>query len=230
MGVVAIDVVEKRAALLPGLAEEGAGGVGQFGGVAADGVACDIDAELFRRLVVSVLAVHRDEVSGVVQLLVEGAHPGFDGEETHGAVAMRVEPGLHDLAHRLADGHGRIRVLEAQALRGETVDVGRQVLDRPAADAAGVEVHVVRGEEQDVERRRGERGAQGQQCGQEGGREEVFHGGGSFCDGRSEKQKAALADGPFAVFRERLPGVTGADHGLEVLAIVHGAAGGEDGW
>ena len=45
-------------------------------------VSAIVDAELLRRLVVGVLAEHRDQVAGVVQLLVEGADLGFQRERS----------------------------------------------------------------------------------------------------------------------------------------------------
>ena len=56
-------------------------------------------------------------------------------------------PGEHDLSRRLADSDDGVGVLKAQPLRGERVDVRGEVFHRPAIHVAGVEVHVIRGEE-----------------------------------------------------------------------------------
>ena len=117
MRIVTIDIVEERAALLTGHFQKLPGGFGQFARVSADRVIRHIQAEFLRRLVVLSLAEHRDQVAGVMQLLVEGAHLRLQREEAHRAIAMGVESGLHDLTNRLADGNGGIGILKTKPLR-----------------------------------------------------------------------------------------------------------------
>ena len=87
-----------------------------------------------------------------MELLVEGADFRFDRKKAHRSAAMWIEPGLHGLAHRLADGNGGVCILEAQPLGGELVDVRCEILDRPAADAGRIVIHVI-GREKRILRR-----------------------------------------------------------------------------
>jgi len=111
--------------------------------VAADFIVTDVDVEFFDGPVVTHLSEHRDQVASLVQLFIECLDMGFDRVETHASVAVRVEPGLHDLAYRLADRNGGVGVPEEQAFGCEPVDMRCEALDRSTADRGRVVVHVV---------------------------------------------------------------------------------------
>jgi hypothetical protein len=78
-----------------------------------------------------------------------------DGIEPHRAVAMRVAPGHQHGAAGLADGDGDVRLLEVDPFAGEAIDIGRDVGNFATGDAGRVVIHVVGGDEEDVERLRG---------------------------------------------------------------------------
>ena len=163
--------------------------------MAADAVGRGIGVKLLRRLVVDVLAEGGDQVTRVVELVVERPHLGIQREEAHAAVAVRIQPAEHDLPRRLANGDDGVGVLEAKPLGRQPVDVRREVFHRPAIDAAGIEVHVIRGEEQDVQRRRCvKRGQREEEQGGSGG--QWFH----LCDGvmdhSNRRSSFALNSGP----------------------------------
>ena len=124
----------------------------EFHRVRRDLVVGGLGVEFLRRLVVRRLPKRRDEITRVVQLLVKRPHLGLQRKETHGASAVRIASGEHGLARRLADRDRGVGALVVQPLRGELVNVRREVFDGAAIDAAGNEVHVVRGAEQDVQR------------------------------------------------------------------------------
>ena len=81
--VVAIHVVEKRAALLARGPEKLARGGREFHRVTRDLVVRFLGMEFLRRLVVRRLPKRRDEIPRVVQLLLKRPHLGLQRKETH---------------------------------------------------------------------------------------------------------------------------------------------------
>ena len=73
-----------------------------------------------------------------------------DRLEAHASILMRVATGHQDFPAGLANGGGDVGVTEADALGGESIEVGRDILDRGAESTDGVPVHVVRCDEKEV--------------------------------------------------------------------------------
>ncbi len=108
------------------------------------------------------------------QSLGQGRYAGLDLGEAKRPAVVGIATGHPDRPRRHANRNRDVPVLEAQTLTGELIDVRGRALDLGAIDSDGVAVHVVQGNEHDVEFRLG-KGADVEDCAGQKGKRQGFH-------------------------------------------------------